>query len=196
MSRCEALNEELAARLSAGGDNKAFSLLFLHYLPKIRQIAKRYYPFYADYEDIVQEGVIGLYKAALVYKPEKNVPFSAFALLCIKRQIINASQKYTRYPEILSDFSDDNIDVGGKYRDLLYASYTDPEDFIVGREDFETVKEFIKERLSGFEYNVLRHYLTGIKYSEIARIMNKPQKSIDNAISRIKQKLFRSIKDS
>lgn len=196
MTLCEFLNEEQVVKFAAAGDDRAFSSLFIKYLPKIRFIAKRYYYGFSDFEDVVQEGAIGLFKAVKVYNPKKGVPFSVFASVCIKHNIINASRKYSRFPEILSDFSSDLSDIDSSYSDLFSASYPGPEDLVVGKEDFETVNNFLKSSLSQFEYDVLKNYLTGKKYSEIARALNKPLKSIDNAISRIRQKLNRSFNTS
>ena len=189
MTHFDKKKESELVNSAANGNDSAFSLIFLHYLPKIRSVAKNYSYGMADFEDIVQEGVIGLYKAVKGFQIDKGVPFSAFALLCVKRQMINATQKYSRHPEILSDFSSDSGFAGGQYQDLSSVSYLSPEDLVVGREGFERAKKFIKKRLSGFEYDVLRHYLAGSTYLEISNILGKPAKAIDNAISRIKSKL-------
>lgn len=164
-----------------------FPSLVSQYMPQIRAIVKKYAPGGANYyDDLVQEGLLGLYKAVLFYDSGRNVPFSAFALLCIKRQVLNAARKYFRY-------GSDCLFGTDEFTDGSVQQYDDPENAVLQKEAFSLTLHRMKECLSDYEYAVLTSYLCGAEYKEIARAMNKSPKSVGNALTRIKNKLAKGL---
>ena len=144
----------------------------------------------ADQEDLIQEGMIGLYAAARDYNPEKGAGFAAFAEICVNRKIITAVRAANRgkhrplnsYVPI-SELSGSGI--------ILGAEASDPESIVLANEDMRGAARRLNESLSGFEAEILRHYSAGKSYAEIAALTQKNEKSIDNALQRIKKKLSR-----
>jgi RNA polymerase sporulation-specific sigma factor len=149
----------------------------------------------ADHEDIVQEGMIGLYKSIRDFKPEKLSSFRAFAELCITRQILSAIKQATRkkhgplnnYVSLnRSDMNAGDLTLLDTVRSLRVA---DPEEVVIGRENFEQLIQHLSKVLSPMEQRVLNLYLCGYSYLQIAAKLNKPGKSVDNAMQRVKRKL-------
>ena len=150
----------------------------------------------ADREDIVQEGMIGLFKAIRDYKGDKSTSFKAFAELCITRQIITAIKTATRqkhiplnsYVSLDKPVYDDESD--RTLMDMLEGSKSmDPEEMVINQEEFNTIEMKITELLSDLEREVLALYLDGQSYQEISAELNRHVKSIDNALQRVKRKL-------
>ena len=179
------------------GDPEAIEYLITKYKNFVRVKAKAYFLVGADKEDIIQEGMIGLFKATRDYRRDKLTSFKAFAELCITRQIITAIKTATRQKHIplnsyvslnkpLYDESDRTLlDVisGGKV--------TDPEELIISSEKLYSMENKIVELLSDLEWEVLMAYLDGKSYQEIADELKRHVKSIDNALQRVKRKLER-----
>ena len=180
--------------LLAREDDDALTYLMLKYKNLVRAKARSYFLMGADSEDILQEGMMGLYKAIRDYKPEMS-SFRGFAELCVTRQIISAVKTATRQKHMpLNSYVSLNRPVyDADDRTLLDVmpgqSALDPEEIILGEENRSALEAHIKKELSEMERSVLELYLTGMSYGEIAERLDRPLKSIDNALQRIKTKL-------
>jgi RNA polymerase sporulation-specific sigma factor len=180
------------------GNAYATDALILRYRSTVRAKARAYYLVGADREDIVQEGMIGLFKAIRDFRMDKLVTFRGFAELCITRQMITAIKSATRQKHIpLNGYVslDKPIYEDESERTLMdlvcYTSDTDPEKLMIHREDFVRLAGQMDEMLSTLERNVLQLYLDGRSYQEIAQDLTRHVKSIDNALQRIKRKIER-----
>ena len=191
----EILSDERLLKLSGSGDIAATEFLLARYKNTVRSKARMYFLVGADHDDIVQEGMIGLFKAIRDFDSSKQASFKSFAELCVRRQIITAIKAATRKKHIplnsyisLSKplFDDEN----GDFADFLSElEATGPEDMFIWKENAADIVKKIEETLSKLEKEVLNMYLDGKSYQEIAKLMNRPPKSIDNALQRIKKKL-------
>jgi RNA polymerase sporulation-specific sigma factor len=180
------------------GNSDALEYLINKYRNFVRAKARSYFLIGADREDIVQEGMIGLYKAIRDFRGDKLASFKAFAELCITRQIITAIKTATRqkhiplnsYVSLDKPIYDEDSD-----RTLLDVicgtKVTDPEELIINQEEFSGLEDKMGEILSELERRVLMHYLDGRSYQEIAVDLDRHVKSIDNALQRVKRKLER-----
>lgn len=181
------------------GNSQAVDFLIQKYRPFVRIKASAYFLIGADHEDIVQEGMIGLYKAVRDYKDKHQTTFRAFADLCIKRQIITAIKAATRQKHIpLNSYVslDKPIYDEESERTLLdvltnVEKIDDPEELIINQENRCLVEGKIIKLLSRFECDVLYLYLDGRTYQEISIELNRHTKAIDNALTRVKKKLER-----
>lgn len=196
----EMTDEQLIEQVRLG-DDTAQDVLFDRYKNFVRSKAKSYFLIGADREDIIQEGMIGLYKAIRDYKADKQSPFRAFAELCITRQMITAIKSATRQKHIpLNSYISLNKPVYEEdnersLMDILTTGYLgDPEQMMIGRESYEQTEKKIHQTLSSFELCVLNCYLSGKSYQEIALELGRPTKSIDNALQRVKRKLEKTFK--
>jgi len=178
------------------GNNVALEELINKYKNFVRAKAKTYFLVGADKEDIVQEGMIGLFKAIRDFKDEKMVSFKSFAEICVTRQIITAIKTATRQKHMpLNSYISLNKPV---YEDdgertlmetINHDTVSDPEMLFISKEELLRIEGKINEVLSSFELEVLYLYLQGKSYHEIAGELNKEVKSIDNALQRIKKKI-------
>ena len=182
------------------GDNLAMEFLLNKYKKFVRIKTKSYFLVGGDREDIIQEGMIGLYKAVRDFKADKLSSFRAFAELCITRQIITAIKTATRQKHIpLNQSISLNkpiYDEDGERTllDVMASQKTsDPEELVINQEVSEDIKERIQENLSDLESQVLRLYLEGKSYQEMARDLNRHTKSIDNALQRVKRKIEKNL---
>ncbi len=191
-----ALTDEQVVFLARDNDSQALEYIFNKYKNFVRSKARSYFLIGADREDIVQEGMIGLFKAIRDFREDKLSSFRAFAELCITRQIITAIKTATRQKHIPLNFYvslnkpvfDDESD--RMLIDVLTATkITNPEELFIGQEELRTIENRIGETLSQFEWSVLSSYLQGRSYQEIAVDLNRHVKSIDNALQRVKRKL-------
>jgi len=196
----ESMTDEELVELVHSGHPDALDFLITKYRQFVRMKARSYFLIGADKEDIVQEGMIGLYKAIRDFKEEKLSSFRAFAELCITRQIITAIKTATRQKHIPLNSSvslDKPIydeDSDRTLMDILRgAVMDDPEDLMIHREEFSHMEEEMSKILSGLERQVLALYLDGQTYHEISEELNRHVKSIDNALQRIKRKLERHL---
>ncbi|MFA7572554.1 MAG: RNA polymerase sporulation sigma factor SigH [Lutispora sp.] len=197
------MDEELV--LSArDGDKEALEFIINKYKNFVRAKARSYFLIGADREDIVQEGMIGLYKSIRDFKNDKLSSFRAFAELCITRQIITAIKTATRQKHIpLNSYVSLNKPIYDEESDrtlldvLTANKITDPEELIISREELCSIESKIGEILSDLELEVLMSYLQGKSYQEIAVDLDRHVKSIDNALQRVKRKLekFLEFKD-
>ncbi|MGM9988777.1 MAG: RNA polymerase sporulation sigma factor SigH [Bacillaceae bacterium] len=194
----ESLDDEQVVELVRSGDEEALTYLIDKYKNFVKAKARAYFLVGADREDIIQEGMIGLYKAIRDYKEDKLSSFKAFAELCITRQIITAIKTATRQKHIpLNSYVslDKPIYDEESERTLLdvisEAKILDPQELIVKREKYGDIELKISELLSDLERKVLALYLDGRSYQEISEELNRHVKSIDNALQRVKRKLER-----
>lgn len=196
----EALTDEQLVEMARNGDTESLDFLINKYKPFVRLKVKSYFLIGADKEDIVQEGMIGLYKAIRDFKDDKLASFKAFAELCVKRQIITAIKTATRQKHIPLNsyvsldkpvFEEESTKT---LMDMLTgATVDDPEKLMIHREEFNYLEEKIGQVLSDLERQVLTLYLEGCSYQEISARLDRHVKSIDNALQRIKRKLERHL---
>ncbi len=180
------------------GDSIALEYLINKYKNFVKAKARSYFLIGADREDIIQEGMIGLYKAIRDFKGDKLSSFRAFAELCITRQIITAIKTATRQKHIpLNSYVSLNKPIYDEDSDrtlldiLSGTKVTDPEELMINREEYNDIEFKIGEILSELEWRVLMLYLEGKSYQEIAVELKRHVKSIDNALQRVKRKLER-----
>jgi RNA polymerase sporulation-specific sigma factor len=190
------MEDERLVELVHQGDGEALDFLIHKYQNFVRAKARSYFLVGADREDIVQEGMIGLYKAVRDFKGDKLSSFKAFAELCITRQMITAIKTATRqkhiplnsYVSLDKPIYDDESD--RTLMDVISGTKaTDPEELIVNREKVDDIEVKMAELLSDLERKVLALYLDGRSYQEISEELNRHVKSIDNALQRVKRKL-------
>lgn len=189
------MNDDDIVVLAQQGDGEALEYLLDKYKNFVRARARSYFLVGADHEDIVQEGMIGLYKAIRDYKPDKQSVFRAFAELCVKRQIITAIKTATRQKHVpLNSYVSLNKPLYGEESDrtlldVIEGRVTNPEDLFIGQEDVSHIQNQLGSVLSDLEQQVLDAFLDGKSYQEIAEMLHRHVKSIDNALQRVKRKL-------
>jgi len=190
--------DEEIVDLAQQGDDIAQEYLINKYKNFVRAKARSYFLIGADREDIIQEGMIGLYKAIRDFRGDKLSSFRAFAELCITRQIITAIKTATRQKHIpLNSYVSLNKPIYDEDSDrtlmdvISGTKITDPEELVISREEFDDIEEKMSEILSSLEWQVLMAYLEGKSYQEIAFELKRHVKSIDNALQRVKRKLER-----
>jgi RNA polymerase sporulation-specific sigma factor len=190
--------DEQIVELVHNGDSDALDYLITKYQNFVRAKARSYFLIGADREDIVQEGMIGLYKAIRDFKEDKLTSFKAFAELCITRQIITAIKTATRQKHIpLNSYVSLDKPIYDEESDrtlldiISGAKVMDPEELIINQEEFDDIELKMGEILSDLERKVLVLYLDGRSYQEISEELNRHVKSIDNALQRVKRKLER-----
>ena len=200
--RFEEMTDEDIVSLSQNGDGQALAFLLDKYKNFVRSKARSYFLIGADHEDIVQEGMIGLYKAIRDFKSQKLTSFRAFAELCVKRQIITAIKTATRqkhlplnsYVSLNKPLYDEESD--RTLLDVIEGRVTNPEDLYISQEDLNSIQNQIGELLSDLEQQVLASFLDGKSYQEIAAALGRHVKSIDNALQRVKRKLCKFLEES
>lgn len=192
------LEDEEIVDLVHQGESEALDYLIQKYRNFVRAKARSYFLIGATKEDIVQEGMIGLYKAIRDFKEDKLTSFKAFAELCITRQIITAIKTATRQKHIpLNSYVSLDKPIYDEESDrtlmdvISGAKIMDPEELIINQEEFDNIEVKMSEILSDLERKVLALYLDGQSYQEISEELNRHVKSIDNALQRVKRKLER-----
>jgi RNA polymerase sporulation-specific sigma factor len=191
-------DEEIVLDAKDNDNTIALDYLINKYRNFVRAKARSYFLIGADREDIIQEGMIGLYKAIRDFRTDKLSSFRAFAELCVTRQIITAIKTATRQKHIpLNSYVSLNKPIYDEDSDrtlldvLSGSKISDPEDLVISREEFIDIEEKMGEILSDLEWKVLMAYLDGKSYQEIAVELERHVKSIDNALQRVKRKLER-----
>jgi RNA polymerase sporulation-specific sigma factor len=195
-------DDELILRLR-DGEAAITDYIMDKYKNLVRNKAKSMYILGADREDLIQEGMIGLFKAVRDYDTGRDASFFTFADLCISRQMYTAvqsagRQKHTPLNTYISLYADnaESAGEGGEW-ELLNAISSQleksPEELLIDKENVEILEKIIEKELSGFEKQVLDLYLTGMRYSQIAKVLGRDGKSTDNALQRIKAKLKKAI---
>ena len=201
MERFSQLTDEEIVELAQSNDDEALTFLLDKYKNFVRSKARSYFLIGADHEDIVQEGMIGLFKAIRDFKPNRLSSFRAFAELCVKRQIITAIKTATRqkhfplnsYVSLNKPLYDEESD--RTLLDVIEGRVTNPEDLFISQEELEHIQNEINTTLSPLEQQVLAAFLNGKSYQEIAEMIGRHAKSIDNALQRVKRKLEKLIEE-
>ncbi len=188
-------DEEIIAFVKDGHCD-ATEYLLKKYAPLVKKSIRTLYLIGADTEDLSQEGMIGLFKAIQGYNPTNNASFFTFAKLCINRQIYSAiktsnRKKHSPLNSYVSFHSKMNEDEMELIDNLEAGKDSNPEQIILDRESTTNIESILEEHLSKMEKQVLSFYLDGKSYNEIATLLNKTPKSIDNAIQRIREKVKR-----
>lgn len=171
-------------RKAKGGDSNAMDVLLNSYKGLASTIARKYHLMGGDTEELLQEGMIGLYRAIYSYDPEKNSSFKAYAGRVIENKIIDAIRHATsKSNQILTDsvFVDDD--------DSILSDDPTPETNYISAENTSELLKEIEGKLGRFEKQVMHYYISGFSYGDIAEKLGKSTKSIDNALSRIRKKL-------
>ena len=186
-------DEELIEKLRLG-DEKIMDFILDKYKPLVRKKANAMYLIGGDTDDLIQEGMIGLFKAIRDYNKEKESSFYHFAELCISRQIytvVEASNRKKHAPlnSYVSLYSGTNEDGVVLADSLTTSAMENPEQMMIDQENLVLFMEHLKDRLSKMEGQVLDFYLAGLNYQQIAEEMGKSPKAIDNALQRIKAKV-------
>lgn len=184
-------------------DTNALDFLICKYKDLVNSKVNKYFIIGAEKEDIVQEGLIGLYKAIKDYKPDKQNSFKSFANLCIERQLITAIKSSNRQKHMplnsylslnMTAFENEDGNNDTQIVDVLENTVIeDPLDTITKKEYFSSVENVIDSSLSDFEKKVLNRYVQGESYVKIAERLDAPVKSVDNAIQRIRKKTAKNI---
>lgn len=192
------LPDETVVQHAHDGDSQAVEFLIAKYRSFVRAKARSYFLIGADREDIIQEGMIGLYKAVRDFRADRLASFRAFAELCITRQIITAIKTATRQKHIpLNSYVSLNKPIYDEesdrtLMDVIHGNkVSDPEELVISREEFLDIERRMGEFLSELEWQVLMLYLEGKSYQEIADNLERHVKSVDNALQRVKRKLER-----
>ncbi|MGM0444862.1 MAG: RNA polymerase sporulation sigma factor SigH [Bacillota bacterium] len=190
------LSDDELIEIIHDGDSRAEEILIKRYKNFVLAKSRSYFLVGAGREDIVQEGMIGLYKAVRDYRIDRLASFRAFAELCITRQIITAIKAATRqkhqplnsYVSLNKPIYDEESD--RTLLDILKGTkLNNPEELFVSKETYDLIENQISEMLSTLEFDVLQEYLNGKSYQDIADTLDKHVKSVDNALQRVKRKL-------
>ena len=179
--------DEQLAIYARRGDSSALDIILRRLKPLVKSKAKAYYVTSGDPEDLIQEGMIGLYKAVLNFDEKKGIAFTAFASLCIVRQIQTAVKTAARQKHIPLNTS---VSLNNETADLeSLRSADNPEELFLGSEALKDMDDFIRKNLSPLEYDVLMLHMDGKTYAQISEALGKTSKSVDNTLQRIRRKI-------
>ena len=189
------ITDEQLAILAQMGDNRASELLLKKFKHLVKSICKRYFMAGATAEDVIQEGMIGLYKAIINFNPEKNDCFQAFAAMCIRRHVVsqlNSANCKNNLPLNTSISLNKPINEDGStLGELLEDNKLDPESMVIISENRQNTRKRISTMLSPLEKRILIEYLKDKSYEDIANKLQVTTKCVDNAMQRIKNKISR-----
>lgn len=195
-------DETLIKLAQTKDDDSAIDFIVNKYKNFVRAKARSYFLMGADYEDIIQEGMIGLYKAIRDFRPEKQASFRGFAEICIVRQMITAVKAATRQKHMpLNSYVSLNKPIYTEESErtlmdmLSERAITDPEELLISQEQFKDTELMMGKMLSNLEWEVLLAYLDGKPYQTIAEETGRSIKSIDNALQRVKRKLDKYLEE-
>lgn len=206
VAKYEALSDEDIVKRIQAGDQPAIDYLLEKYKYLVRNKAKALFLIGGDKDDLIQEGMIGLYKAIRDYQSDKDNSFFNFADLCISRQIYSAIKASNRkkniplntYISLYTPVYGDNSDSDDKENlvDIIHQkNLSNPEELVIDKENTSMIEYELVRRLSDLEKQVLDLYMQDLKYVQIAEVLNKEPKTIDNALTRIKTKLNQVLKE-
>ena len=197
------LKDEDLIEIIKSGDKQAFDYLISRYKELVNMKVSKYYIIGAERDDIVQEGLIGLFKAIKSYKSDMQNSFKSFANMCIERQLITAIKSSNRQKHLplnsylslnISAYDEEDGESDTSLIDVFDSSLIeDPLDTITKKEYFQTIEDSIDKNLSDFEKSVLNRYINGRSYVQIAEELDTTVKSIDNAIQRIRKKAIKGM---
>ena len=197
----EQMSDEAVINMIRNGHNDGTAYILNKYKSMVRKKTRGLFIIGGESEDLIQEGMIGLFEAIQNYDDSRDMSFHSFADMCVTRQLysaVKASQRKKHVPlnsyvSLDSDNAKNSDDEGVSLADILPAEKS-AEELFIDRENTELIKKQILTQLSKFEQKVLNLYLSGIGYTQIAEILDKDQKSVDNALQRIKTKTKRLFK--
>jgi len=192
-SDCPDRTDEQLCRDAQQGSPEAEELLVTRYVRLVRACARPLFLAGGDSEDLIQEGMVGLLKAVRTYDQQRQARFRTYAEVCIRSRLLSAIRAAGRdkHSPLNNSIPFDSplIDTA-EYLSLHRES---PEDVLIGKEEWKERLYLLKDQLSGFETKILQLYLSGLSYGEIANRIGRPQKSVDNAVQRIRRKVARQI---
>lgn len=197
-------DEEVIKKIKSG-DEQALAYLLDKYKELVNMKVSKYFMIGAEKDDIIQEGMIGLFKAIKTYDASKNNTFKTFANICVERQLITAIKTSNRqkhmplnsYLSLNISAYENNDDDSTELIDTFNSkTIEDPLETIMKKEQYEEIENAIDKNLSKFEKKVLDRYMKGESYIIIAQKLNSPVKSVDNAIQRIRKKAIKNIFDN
>ncbi len=204
IDKFEKMTDEQIIEEVQKGDKQALSFLMNKYKELVNIKVSKYFMVGAEKEDIAQEGLIGLFKAIKTFNKEKNNSFKSFANMCIERQLITAIKSSTRQKHLplnsylsLNASAYDNEEENGieLINTLDNKMVEDPLETVMKKEYYEQIESSIEKSLSSFEKQVLDGYVKGYSYVTIAKQLDSPVKSVDNAIQRIRKKAIKNLLD-
>lgn len=184
----ESMTDAELLALSAAGDLQAEETLIRRYSRIIRSLARPFFLTGGDQEDLLQEGMLGLLSAIRSYDPGKNASFRTFAMLCIRRRLISALRGSAGTQNVSLD---DCLSLESSLFDELSSRNDNtrgPEELLIDREEAQKRYQSLLQLLSSYEQSVLRCFLRGMSYREIAKTTNRSEKAVDNAVQRIRRK--------
>lgn len=199
MGKYETMTDEQLIRLLREGENSVIDYIMEKYKDLVRKEAKAMYLLGGENDDLIQEGMIGLFKGIQNYDPKENVSFYSFAKLCITRQIYSAIKASNRQKHIpLNSYVSfyEKTESGAKEQvlDTIEAGDdSDPEQILLSKESVEKLEKELEEQLSTLEQRVLYLHLLGTDYKTIAKLLDKSPKTVDNALQRVKGKVEKII---
>ncbi len=193
----QAMSDEMLCLATKQGDGMAEECLILRYRRTVLISSRSFFLMGGENEDLVQEGMVGLLKAIRSYDPRRGTSFRTFADRCVNHALISAVQSAARdkhtplntYVSLENPLFDDSAE-------YLPAEAMDPEQLLILQEEIQECLDAVRSRLSSFEAKILGLYLKGLSYSEIALQVNRPVKSVDNAVQRVRRKLSRRLSHS
>ena len=204
IDKFEKMTDEQVIEEVQKGDKQALSFLMNKYKELVNIKVSKYFMVGAERDDIVQEGLIGLFKAIKMFKKDKNNSFKSFANMCIERQLITAIKSSTRQKHMplnsylsLNASAYDNEEENGieLINTLNNKTVEDPLETVMKKEYYKQIENSIEKSLSTFEKKVLDGYVKGYSYVTIAKKLDSPVKSVDNAIQRIRKKAIKNMLD-
>lgn len=189
MEEFRSLTDEQLIEKINGGETACMDVLIERYKRQVRNQARALYLMGGDSDDLIQEGMLGLFKAIRDYRPEKSAPFASFAQICISRQLYTAIQAAGRQKHVpLNSYVELSPEFGESVESPREKS---PEELLIDQESIRSFYEELRKALSPLEQEILKAYLSGRSYTEIAKSLHRTPKSIDNALQRIRRKLNR-----
>ena len=184
------INDELMCARAAAGDLEQEALLVQKYNFLVKACARPYFLVGGDSEDLIQEGLLGLLAAIRTFDPNRDTSFKTFAESCIRNRLFNAIKLASRAKHApLNDSVSFESQQFAESQNRLVLNMRNPEDLVIGKEQMEEMLRRITGSLSRLEASVLSLYLEGLSYQEIGQSLNRPVKSVDNAVQRIRKKL-------
>ena len=196
------LDDEVLVSLAGEGNETASDVLIERFSSLVRYLVRPYFLVGGDAEDLVQEGMIGLIKAMRTFSHEANTSFKTYASTCIKSKLLTALKNALRkkhsplnqYISLEAPFFDRNPEQMS-FLETALGTADDPAEYVIGNEALEELTQTLSGILSGFEAKTLALYLEGRSYQEISKITSKSQKSVDNAVQRIRRKLVAKLSE-
>lgn len=179
------MTEEQLVALAQSGDKSALDELLFKYKNRVLSIARRFFLSGGETEDLVQEGMCGLYSAINSYSAEGKAGFATYAYSCVRNRIVDAVKANSSAKNYALNTSLPIVEVGEE----LFSAEESPEDKLIKKENKKEFLHKISQNLSSFEFKVIIMYMDGLTVSEMSSALGKPAKSIDNALMRSKRKL-------